>query len=105
MPEVVGADFLAFPPIHIGPSDSNRPGTALVSRFRACDQTLCRVIPTCAIIDTISTSWPGLSRPSTTLNRLANQDVDATGPRACPRSVVLKWCKSSKLDLHRQARA
>src|SRR6266852_4583161 len=30
MPEVVGADFLAFPPIHIGPSDSNRPGTALV---------------------------------------------------------------------------
>jgi hypothetical protein len=27
------------------------------------------------------------------------KDVDAIGPRACPRSAALNWRKSSELDL------
>src|SRR6266852_1847531 len=41
------------------------------------------------MIDLLSPSWPGLSRPSTSLIRLVIEDVDATATRTCPSCALL----------------
>src|SRR5262245_49974454 len=57
-----------------------------------------QVIRALLVIDALSASWPGLSRPSTTSFHMRKQDVDARDKRGHDESRVLRVSKRHRAE-------